>query len=264
METRKGDHLKKGLVYIVGAGPGDPDLITLRGLGYVRAADVILHDRLVSRRILDEGRPDAEIIDVGKTHGDEDTQQERIHALMISRAQQGKSVCRLKGGDPFVFGRGGEEIQALGRAGIPYVVVPGVSSAFAAPAAAGIPLTHRQMTHSFMVIAGNRSIDLNSAEWVAARNVVAAGGTLVILMGLARLPLIVSSLLNIGCDGSLPVAIISRATLPDQKSRLGTLANIEAMTAGLESPATIVIGSVVRSSGDLDRVLHFRNSLNVT
>jgi uroporphyrin-III C-methyltransferase len=245
METRKGSPVSSGIIYLVGAGPGDPDLITVRGLACVREADVILHDRLVSRRILDEARSGAEIIDVGKEHGDENPQQERIHALMIDRARRGRSVCRLKGGDPFVFGRGGEEIQALRRAGIPYIAVPGVSSAFAAPAAAAIPITHRDISHSFMVIAGNRSVDLNSAEWTAARSVVQAGGTLVVVMGLARLPLIVRSLLDSGCAGSLPVAIISKATMTDQKTRIGTLEKIRTLTEGLESPATIVIGRVV-------------------
>jgi uroporphyrin-III C-methyltransferase len=237
--------VKVGIVYIVGAGPGDPDLITVRGLACVQNANVVLHDRLVSRHILAKARADAEVIDVGKEHGNENAQQEWIHSLMIDRAREGRTVCRLKGGDAFVFGRGGEEIQALSRAGIPYVVVPGVSSAFAAPAAAGIPLTHREMTHSFIVIAGNRSLDLDSPEWVAARHVVAAGGTLVILMGFARLSEIVAALLGSGCPGSLPVAIVSRATLPAQKSTIGTLENIRSMTHGLQPPATIVMGSVV-------------------
>jgi uroporphyrinogen III methyltransferase/synthase len=237
--------VKNGIVYIVGAGPGDPGLITVRGLACIREADVILCDRLVDRRLLDEVRQEAEIIDVGKEHGNENSQQEWIHSLMIDKARQGKKVCRLKGGDPFVFGRGGEEIQALRSAGIPWEVVPGVSSAIAAPASAGIPVTHRDITHSFMVIAGNRSTDLNSEEWIAARSVAAAGGTLVVLMGLARLPLIVSSLLASGCAGSVPVAIISRGTQPNQESRIGTLADIKTMVSGLASPATIVVGNVV-------------------
>jgi uroporphyrin-III C-methyltransferase len=229
----------------VGAGPGDPDLITVRGQACIREADVILHDRLVDTRLLDEARREAEIIDVGKKHGDEDLQQVWIHSLMIDRARQGKSVCRLKGGDPFVFGRGGEEVQALRAAGILFEVVPGVSSAIAAPASAGIPVTHRSITHSFMVIAGNRSIDLRSPEWIAAGNLVAAGGTLIVLMGLARLPVIVASLRAAGCLESVPAAIISKGTHPDQENRIGTLGEIQTMTEGLESPATIVIGNVV-------------------
>jgi uroporphyrin-III C-methyltransferase len=234
-----------GVVYLVGAGPGDPDLITVRGLECIRASDVVLHDRLVDQRLLDEVRHEAEVIDVGKEPGDEDAKQAWIHSLMIDRARQGKIVCRLKGGDPFVFGRGGEESDALKQAGIPCVVVPGVSSAVAVPASAGIPLTHRNHAHSFMVIAGNRSHALDSDEWIAARKLVAAGGTLVVLMGLGRLPLIVSSLLASGCRSSLPVAVIANGTRPDQESRIATLGEIGRLTEGLKSPATIVIGNVV-------------------
>jgi uroporphyrinogen III methyltransferase/synthase len=245
MGTGRGGPVKQGTVYIVGAGPGDPELITVRGLACIREADVILHDRLVDRRLLDEVRHEAEVIDVGKEHGNENAQQEWIHEVMIDRASRGKVVCRLKGGDPFVFGRGGEEIHALKSAGISWEVVPGVSSAIAAPAAADIPVTHRDFTHSFMVIAGNRSTDLDSEEWIAAKSLVAAGGTLIVLMGLARLPLIVSNLLSGGCAGSVPVAVISRGTRPDQVSRIGTLADIKTRVGDLKSPATIVIGNVV-------------------
>jgi uroporphyrin-III C-methyltransferase len=237
--------VRTGIVYIVGAGPGDPDLITVRGLACIREADVILHDRLVDSRLLEEARREAEIIDVGKEHGAENLQQEWIHNLMIDRARAGKVVCRLKGGDPFVFGRGGEEVQALRRARVSCEVIPGVSSAIAAPASAGIPVTHREVAHSFLVIAGNRSMDLNSAEWIAARNLAAAGGTLVVLMGLARLPHIVDSLLSSGCGASVPAAVISRGTRTDQQHRIGTLGDITTMIEGLNSPATIVIGRVV-------------------
>ena len=145
-----------GTVFIVGAGPGNPDLITVRGMACLREADVVLHDRLIDFRLLEDARQDAEIINVGKEPGDEDLQQERIHWLMIEKAREGKTVCRLKGGDPFVFGRGGEEARALSEAGIPFEIVPGVSSAIAVPAYAGIPLTHRDHAHTFMVIAGSR------------------------------------------------------------------------------------------------------------
>ena len=146
-----------GTVYIVGAGPGNPDLITVRGLTCLRQSAVVLHDRLIDLHLLEEARPDAEIINVGKEPGDESLQQEHIEWLMIEKARQGKDVCRLKGGDPFVFGRGGEEAKALAEAGIPFEIVPGVSSAIAVPAYAGIPITHRDHAHSFMVIAGSRS-----------------------------------------------------------------------------------------------------------
>src|SRR5712664_2333388 len=159
-----------GTVYIVGAGPGNPDLITVRGLMCLREADVVLHDRLIDLHLLEEARPDAEIINVGKEPHDnieniENIQQEHIQWLMIEKAREGKNICRLKGGDPFVFGRGGEEAEALAEAGIPFEIVPGVSSAIAVPAYAGIPVTHRDYAHSFMVIAGSRSHDLQSPQW---------------------------------------------------------------------------------------------------
>lgn len=234
-----------GSVYIVGSGPGDPELITVRGLACLREADVVLHDRLVDRRLLEEVRIDAEIVDVGKHPGNEDQQQERIHELMIDRASRGKTVCRLKGGDPFVFGRGGEEAEALEQAGIPFEIVPGVTSAIAAPAYAGIPVTHRLHAHSFMVIAGSRSHDLGSPEWMAARSLVKAGGTLVVLMGLARLRAIAESLVDGGCAGSTPVALISNGARPDQETSIGTLADISKHIDGIPGPATIVIGDVV-------------------
>lgn len=234
-----------GTVYIVGAGPGSPDLITVRGLTCLRESDVVLHDRLIGPRLLDETRLDAEVINVGKVTGNEDIQQQHIHHLLIEKARQGKTVCRLKGGDPFVFGRGGEEARALYEAGIPFEVVPGVSSAIAAPAYAGIPLTHRDYAHSFMVIAGSRSNDLTAPEWIAARALVKAGGTLIVLMGFARVRAIVESLLAGGCAPSTPVAVISRGTWPDQECRTANLADLTEQLAGLQTPAMVVIGEVV-------------------
>src|SRR5438309_1818515 len=207
-----------GTVFIVGAGPGNPDLITVRGLTCLREADVVLHDRLIDLHLLEEARPDAEIVNVGKEpHGENvenagDIQQEHIEWLMIEKARQGKNVCRLKGGDPFVFGRGGEEAQALAEAGIPFEIVPGVSSAIAVPAYAGIPVTHRDQAHAFMVITGSRSHDLQSPQWQAAAALVKAGGTLVVLMGLSNLTAIVTELISAGCSPSIPVALISRGT----------------------------------------------------
>ena len=163
---------REGFVYIVGAGPGDPDLITVKGRRCVRRADVILHDRLIHPGLLHEARPNAIVVDAGKRFGHEDQQQAEIHNLMIQYAREGNIVCRLKGGDPFIFGRGGEEVVVLKAAGIPYAVVPGVSSFTAAPAAAGIPLTHRDYTHGFLVITGSRSAGFESAEWKAARELV--------------------------------------------------------------------------------------------
>lgn len=234
-----------GTVYIVGAGPGNPDLITVRGLMCLREADVVLHDRLIDMHLLEEAKPDAEIINVGKDHGDEDLQQERIHWLMIEKSQQGRNVCRLKGGDPFVFGRGGEEARALSEAGIPFEIVPGVSSAIAVPAYAGIPVTDRNRSHSFMVITGSRSHDLKSAEWQAAAALARAGGTLVVLMGLARLPEITQHLVDGGCPTTLPIAVISKGSYLIQDCRVGTLDGIAQQIEGTKSPAIIVIGEVV-------------------
>jgi uroporphyrin-III C-methyltransferase len=234
-----------GTVYIVGAGPGNPDLITVRGLMCLREADVVLHDRLIDLHLLEEARPDAEVINVGKAAGDEDLQQSHIEWLMIEKAREGKSVCRLKGGDPFVFGRGGEEARALSEAGVPFEIVPGVSSAIAVPAYAGIPVTHRDHAHSFMVVTGSGSHDLQSPQWQAAQVLARAGGTVVILMGLSRVRAIMDSLIEAECAGTTPVAVISKGTYLVQDCRVGTLADIAGRVEGMKSPAIIIIGQVV-------------------
>jgi uroporphyrin-III C-methyltransferase len=234
-----------GIVYIVGAGPGNPDLITVRGLMCLRDADVVLHDRLIDMHLLEEAKPDAEVINVGKEYGNEDLQQEQIHWLMIEKSRQGKNVCRLKGGDPFVFGRGGEEARALSEAGVPFEIVPGVSSALAVPAYAGIPVTDRDHAHSFMVIAGSRSHDLDSPEWQSAAALARAGGTVIVLMGLARVQAIANKLVASGCLATLPIAVISRGSYLIQDCRVGTLDDISSHIDDIRSPATIVIGEVV-------------------
>jgi uroporphyrin-III C-methyltransferase len=234
-----------GTVYIVGAGPGNPDLITVRGLTCLREADVVLHDRLIDLHLLEEARLGAEIINVGKETGGEDRQQERIEWLMIEKAREGKDVCRLKGGDPFVFGRGGEEARALSEAGIPFEIVPGVSSAIAVPAFAGIPVTHRDHGHSFMVIAGSRSNDFESSDWLAAAALLNGGGTVVVLMGLGRLGAIASHLTARECRATTPVAVISKGTYLTQDCRIGTLHDIAERVDGMKSPAVIVIGEIV-------------------
>jgi uroporphyrin-III C-methyltransferase len=234
----------RGIVYIVGAGPGDPDLITVKGLRCLRQADVVLHDRLVDTRLLDEVRPDARVIDVGKRKGSEDAQQARIHELMVKYARSGKIVCRLKGGDPFVFGRAAEEIEVLTEAEILFEVVPGLSSVTAVPTSAGISLTHRGNSHGFMVIAGSRSLDVGSEEWHAARTLLNAGGSVVVMMGLARMDSIVDSLVRNGCSADLPAAVISRGTWSDEQQRFGTLRTIGSEAAGLGSPAILVLGRV--------------------
>jgi uroporphyrinogen III methyltransferase/synthase len=234
-----------GFVYIVGAGPGDPDLITVKGLRRLRQADVVLHDRLVDVRLLDEARPDAKIIDVGKCKGTEDAQQDRIHRLMLTYANSGKIVCRLKGGDPFIFGRIAEEIDVLRRAGVSFEVIPGLSSITAVPATAGIALTHRDLSHAFMVIAGSRSLPLNSGEWSAARTLLSAGGSVVVMMGLARVQVITDWLIENGTVPDLEAAVIARGTRSDQQTQLGTLRTIAAQVNDLGTPAILVLGRSV-------------------
>ena len=229
----------------MGAGPGDPDLITVKGRRCVRHADVILHDRLIHPGVLAEARPKAFLIDAGKRFGHEDQQQANIHNLMIKYAKEGSEVCRLKGGDPFIFGRGGEEVAVLKAAQIPFEVIPGVSSFTAAPAAAGIPLTHRDYTHGFLVITGSRSAGFDTPEWRAARDLLKGRGTVVVLMGLARMEAISESLISSGCDPNTPAAIISRATWPDEQVRIGILEKIHTEAPGLFSPAILVLGNVI-------------------
>jgi uroporphyrin-III C-methyltransferase len=243
------------VVYLVGAGPGDPDLITVKGLRCLRQADVVLHDRLVDRRLLEEVRPDAMIIDVGKRKGTEDAQQTRIHELMVKYANEGLIVCRLKGGDPFVFGRLSEEVRALAEAGIPFEIVPGVSSVTAVPGAAGIFLTERGVSHGFMVLAAPQSLPFDSQEWDAARTLLMAGGSVVVMMGLARTPKITEWLLQNGCPPHLPAAVISRATWEDVESRVATLDTIAEETRSLKSPAILVLGQgVALRAPELSRV----------
>lgn len=237
---------RRGVVYIVGAGPGDPELITVKGLACLRESEVIIHDRLVHPNLLREARPDAEIIDVGKQPGKSHQVQARINTLLLAKAGLGSTVCRLKGGDPFVFGRGGEEAHVLATAGIPFEVVPGVSSISAVPASAGIPLTHRDHAHVFMAMTACHASG-RSEDWAAAASLVQTGGTLVVLMGLARLPAIATALQNRGCSHSTPVAVISNGTLPNQEARVGTLEDIGTQT-DLPSPAMIIVGSVVAAN----------------
>jgi uroporphyrin-III C-methyltransferase len=236
--------MKPSLVSIVGAGPGDPDLISVKGLQRLRQADVVLHDRLVHPQLLEEARADANVIDVGKRRGREDERQVEIHRLMISHALEGDTVCRLKGGDGFIFGRGGEEIEALLKAQIPFEVIPGISSVIAGPAAAGIPLTHRDYTHGFLVIAGSRSVDFSAAEWESARVLLKGGGTVVILMGLERIEEIAKHLVSEGCKPQTPAAVVVKATWPDEEIWFGTIATMSKRSP--KSPAMIVLGDVVR------------------
>ena len=237
---------KLGMVSLVGAGPGDPGLITVRGLQLLREADVVAYDRLVDRRLLKEARANAELIDVGKPAGDGGVGQKNIHTLLIDRAHEGKKVVRLKGGDPFVFGRGGEEAQVLAMAGIPFEVVPGVTSAIAAPAYAGIPLTHRQAASSFTVVSAveNAAKQESALPWGALAR---TQGTLVVMMGWGALPRIMARLLAEGMPAAMPAAVVRWGTEPCQQTVVGTLGDIveRARAAELGPPVVVVIGRVV-------------------
>lgn len=230
-----------GMVYIVGAGPGDPGLITVKGLQCLRRADVVLYDRLVAPELLKEAPPEAELIDVGKEPTRHRRSQEAINALLVEKACEEKIVVRLKGGDPFVFGRGGEECQALKKAGLAYEVVPGVTSAIAVPAYAGIPVTQRQVTTAFTVVTGH-TVDEDGIDWEE----VPRSGTLIFLMGVHYLPEIVMQLMERGRLPQTPVVVIRRGTTPEQIVIEGTLATITERAKFIEPPAIIVVGDVVK------------------
>jgi uroporphyrin-III C-methyltransferase/precorrin-2 dehydrogenase/sirohydrochlorin ferrochelatase len=233
-----------GEVTLVGAGPGDPELLTLKGLRALQDADIILHDRLVSAAVLDLARRDAVKVCVGKAAGAAGTTQEEINALMIQHALQGRRVVRLKGGDPFIFGRGGEELAALAEARISFSVVPGVTAALGSAAYAGIPLTHRDYAHSVTFVTGHADKNGQEPDW---RALTSPGVTAVFYMGVARLSHIVEQLLAHGAGPARPAAIISHGTLPEQRVLAATLGTIEtaARSAAPESPALLVVGEVV-------------------
>ena len=233
-----------GEVTLVGAGPGDPELLTLKALRALQDADVILHDRLVPPAILDLARRDAERICVGKSASDVGTSQQDINELLIANAAQGRRVVRLKGGDPFVFGRGGEELQALAKAQINFTVVPGITAALGCAAYAGIPLTHRDYAHSVSFVTGHADSRGPEPDW---RALARSGNTAVFYMGLARLDHIVANLLGNGAAADRPAGIISEGTTVNQRVVTATLATIGAAAAGakLQSPALLVVGEVV-------------------
>jgi uroporphyrinogen III methyltransferase / synthase len=236
-----------GRVYLVGAGPGDPGLLTARALELIAAADVILHDRLVPVAALDGARAEAEVLFVGKEGGGESVPQEQTEALMVKRALAGKTVVRLKGGDPFVFGRGGEEALTLREAGIPYEVVPGITAGVAASAYAGIPVTHRGLATAVALVTGHTRADgtddESSLDWPA---LAAFPGTLVFYMGVRQLPHIAASLIAAGRPAAEPVAIVERGTLPDQRTVKGTLQDIAevALREQVRAPSITVVGPV--------------------
>ena len=236
----------KGKVYIVGAGPGDPGLITVKGMECLRQAEVVVYDRLIDDSFLDAAPAEAEMIYVGKSAKVHAREQHEINQILIDKAGEGKTVVRLKGGDPFVLGRGGEECEELAANGIPYEVVPGISSAIASPAYAGIPVTHRQVASSFAVVTGHEdpSKELSSINWENLANGV---DTLIFLMGMGNLPSIVEKLIECGRSPDLPVALIRYGTTLEQQTLTATLSTIveKAEKAGFEPPVAIVVGEVV-------------------
>jgi uroporphyrin-III C-methyltransferase len=235
----------RGKVYLVGAGPGDPELITVRGLNVLRQATVVLYDRLVHPQLLQEAPADAHQLYVGKEEHLHCVPQGQINQLLVAYARRGECVVRLKGGDPFVFGRGGEEAEALAAAGVPFEIVPGVSSAVAAPAYAGIPLTHRRYASSFAVITGHEENgEATTHNWAKLATAV---DTLVVLMGLKTLPHIVAQLLRHGRAPETPVALVRWGTRREQETVVGTLRDIvrKATERKLTSPAVTIIGEVV-------------------
>ncbi len=236
---------KKGKVYLVGAGPGDPGLLTIKGQAVLKRADCIVYDSLVNPELLCHARQETETLLVGKHGGRQATSQEEINRVLVAKAQMGKIVVRLKGGDPFVFGRGGEEVEALRRAGVPWEVVPGVSSGHAVPAYAGIPLTHRAFGSSVALITGHEdpAKPLPTLEWSKLATGVS---TLVFFMAAKNLSEIVSLLVEHGRDPRTPVAVIRWGTRPEQEVVTGTLGDIPAKASHLSPPCLIVVGEVVR------------------
>ena len=239
-------------VYIVGAGPGDPELITVKAARLVRNADVILYDRLVSEETISLAKEGCVLIYVGKHPGGPITHQERINEMMVEKAREGGSVVRLKGGDPFLFGRGGEEAQVLSREGIPYEIVPGITSAISVPAYAGIPVTQRHVASSVAFITGHEASTKTkgTVEW---ERIAQSVDTLVVMMGIRNLGGIAERLINGGRDPETPVAIIEKGTTEEQRTITGTLGTIEAEARAedIKPPAITIIGRVVELREEL-------------
>lgn len=232
------------LVWLVGAGPGDPELLTVKAVRLLGEADVVLYDRLVSPEILALARVGADLVDVGKRPGGSHT-QDVLNDLLVLHGQSGLRVVRLKGGDPFMFGRGGEEVEVLARHGIACGVVPGISSSLAAPAAAGIPVTHRKVSRAVTVVTGHEAVDSESVDWSAVARI---RSTIVVLMGIERRGAIVDRLIAGGLPADTPAAVVMHATTPRQRVWTGQV--WELADADLESPAVMVIGAVATFAQD--------------
>jgi uroporphyrin-III C-methyltransferase / precorrin-2 dehydrogenase / sirohydrochlorin ferrochelatase len=234
-----------GFVSLVGAGPGDPELLTLRALRVMQRADVVLYDHLVAPALVDPTRRDAKRIYVGKEHDNHALGQEELNALMVRLAREGKRVVRLKGGDPYIFGRGGEEIEALAAQGIGFEVVPGVTAAAGAAAYAGIPLTHRDYAQSCVFVTGHQKKGALHLDW---RAIARPRQTIAVYMGVGGLEAICQGLVEHGLAPDLPAALVEKATLPAQRVVEGTLATLPAVAAGagVKPPALLIVGEVVR------------------
>lgn len=234
-----------GEVYLVGAGPGDPRLITVRGLELLREADTVVYDHLAGEELLKEAKEGAELIDVGKQGGHHKVEQDGINRIIVDQARQGRKVVRLKGGDPFLFGRGGEEAEELRKHGVAVHVVPGVTSAIAAPALAGVPVTHRDHASLVTFVTGHES-GSKEEEAIDWKGLARLGGTIVILMGMGRLEKNMRSLIDGGLDPETPVAVVHRGSTPAQRSVVGTAADIAARCREqrISSPAVAVVGPV--------------------
>jgi len=245
--------MSEGIVYLIGAGPGDPGLITVKGRELIQTCDVVVYDYLANPKLLSLARKDAEIIYVGKMGGAHTMSQDNINSLIVEKCSQGKSVARLKGGDPYIFGRGGEEAEELVKAGLKFEVVPGVTAAAGASAYAGIPLTHRDYTATVAFVTGHEdpTKDESNIHW----DKISTGiGTLVFFMGIKNLPVIVANLVKHGRTKDTPVAVIRWGTMPEQKTVVGTLADIaeRVAKAGIKPPAITVVGEVVNLKPTLD------------
>jgi uroporphyrin-III C-methyltransferase len=245
----------EGKVYIVGAGPGDPELMTLKARRVIDSADVVMHDSLVGSGVLETLPADADVVGVGKDPNGERTTQSEINEMMVEEARSGRTVARLKCGDPNVFGRGGEETQHLAAEGVEFEVVPGVTSAVGVPGVEGIPTTHRDHASSLTVVTGHEdpTKDESALDWNALAANVEAGGTLAILMGVGRLPDNVAALCENGVDEETPVAVIERGTLEESRTLVSTLDGVvdEARAADIEPPAVVVVGEVVSVREDV-------------
>ncbi|MGW0070365.1 uroporphyrinogen-III C-methyltransferase [Streptosporangium sandarakinum] len=254
IDARRGRTKPVG-VALVGGGPGDPSLITVRGRQLLAQADVVVADRLAPRALLDELPPDVELIDAAKVPYGRSMPQKEINRLLVERAKQGKFVVRLKGGDPFVFGRGGEEMLACAREGIPVIVVPGITSPVAVPAAAGVPVTHRGVSQEFHVVSVHVPPDdpRSTVDWP---NLANSNGTLVLMMAVERIGIIAETLLQEGRSPETPVMVVQDGTLPTQRALHATLSTVaERVTAaGIRPPAIVIVGDVVKIGQEVDMV----------